>query len=348
VATIYRTDPVQDARWSELLERHPDASVFHTAAWQRTLSLTYGYQAIAFTTSAPDGPLRDGIVFSWIRSWLTGSRFVSVAFADHCQPLVSSERTLSEMLLNVRQYTDAEHARYAECRWIHTHLLSAQELDGFDSSRSYMHHRLDLRPRLEDIFNAFHKSCIQRKIQRAEKESLIYREGSSDEMLRDFYQLLILTRRRHGVPPQPMAWFRNLRDCFGTDFKVRIASKNGRPLASLLTLQFKDRMVYKYGCSDASFHRLGTMPWLFWRAVQDAKASGLAELDLGRSDLTDPGLIAFKDHLGAVSSILTNYRYPRSGKARSSKKTWLSAKLFTHLPAPILRAAGTLFYRHAG
>jgi len=205
-----------------------------------------------------------------------------------------------------------------------------------------------LRPPLEDIFRSFHKNCIQRKIRRAEREGVSYREGSSDDMLQDFYRLLILTRRRHGVPPQPMAWFRNLRDSFGPAFKVRIAIKNGEALGGLLTLRFKDRMVYKYGCSNAGYHRLGTMPFLFWHAVQDAKESGCVELDLGRSDLADQGLIEFKTHLGASSSKVTNYRYPGSGRAHTSKKTWFSSKLYAHLPTPILKAAGTLFYRHVG
>ena len=348
VATVYRTDPIEDARWSELLERHPDASVFHTAAWQRALKLTYGYQALVFTTSAPGCPLQNGMVFSRVQSWLTGSRFVSVAFADHCQPLVSNEPALTTLVKDVQECCNRERSRYAEFRWIHLPIVSAQELDRFDSTKMFAHHRLDLRPKLEEIFRAFHKSCIQRKIRRAEREGLDYREGSSDEMLQDFYRLLILTRRRHGVPPQPMAWFRNLRDSFGTAFKVRIASKSGQPLASILTLQFKDRMVYKYGGSDARYHRIGTMPWLFWHAVQDAKESGAMELDLGRSDLTDRGLIEFKNHLGASSSILTNYRYPRSGSVRTSKKAWFMLKLYAHLPTPILKAAGTLFYRHAG
>ena len=57
--------------------------------------------------------------------------------------------------------------------------------------------------------------------------------------------------------------------------------------------------------------RLGGMPFLFWRLIQDARARGFAELDLGRSDVDQPGLIAFKDHLGATRSTLTYYRYPK-------------------------------------
>jgi lipid II:glycine glycyltransferase (peptidoglycan interpeptide bridge formation enzyme) len=200
---------------------------------------------------------------------------------------------------------------------------------------------------LEEVFRGFHKSCIQRKILRADREGLECEEGSSDEILREFYRLMVLTRRRHGLPPQPFAWFRNLRDCFGAGFRIRIATKNRQPLASILTLQFKNRLVYKYGCSDARFHHLGTMPWLFWRTVQDGKELGLTELDLGRSDQADQGLIAFKDHLGACSSTLTNYRHPRRGGIGIFNVMHLP-RFYAHLPTSILKAMGSLLYRHVG
>jgi len=38
--------------------------------------------------------------------------------------------------------------------------------------------------------------------------------------------------------------------------KIRVASKDGRPIASILTLSWKDIMVYEYGCSDERFHNL--------------------------------------------------------------------------------------------
>src|SRR5262249_27737023 len=152
------------------------------------------------------------------------------------------------------------------------------------------------------LFRRLHPSCVQRKIRRAEREQLTYEAGESNELLKQFYSLLLLTRRRHGLPPHPFAWFCNLRDCLGDAFKIHVASKNHLPIASILTLRHKDTLVYKYGCSDARFHAMGAMPLLFWQAIEGGKALGLGKFDLGRSDVDDQGLITFKNHLGATSS----------------------------------------------
>ena len=75
---LYQIDPVGDPRWSEFLEKHPCASVFHTPGWLEALRRTYGYEPIAYTSSPYGGEIRNGLVFCRIDSWLTGRRLVSL------------------------------------------------------------------------------------------------------------------------------------------------------------------------------------------------------------------------------------------------------------------------------
>lgn len=74
---IYAFDPLRDERWPDFVGQHPHASVFHTAAWLRALERTYHFTPLAFTTSPPDGELKNAVVLSALRSWLTGPRLVS-------------------------------------------------------------------------------------------------------------------------------------------------------------------------------------------------------------------------------------------------------------------------------
>jgi lipid II:glycine glycyltransferase (peptidoglycan interpeptide bridge formation enzyme) len=221
---------------------------------------------------------------------------------------------------------------------------------GLKPSAEYCLHRIDLRAKSTEIFRRFHPSSTKRAIRRAEREGVTYETGTSNQLLASFYGLLRLTRRRHGLPPQPLAWFRNLVACLGDRVSIHVASKDGQPIASIMTLSFKNTLSYKYGGSDASRHRLGGMPFLFWRLIQDAQTRGFVELDLGRSDIDQPGLVAFKEHLGATRSTLTYYRYPeRQVDARHSD--WMSRVargVLAHLPDATLDLAGRLLYKHMG
>jgi Acetyltransferase (GNAT) domain len=345
--TVYSLDPLEDPRWPEFVGRHPSASVFHAPGWLRALQRTYHYEPVAFTTSAPTEQLRNAVVFCVVRSWLTGRRLVCVPFSDHCEPLVASAEELNELRLYVQRIGKQQRCKYVEMRSSN----SALQLDGvFQKTKTFYLHRLDLRPNPDALLRSFHRDCIQRKIRRAEREGLTCEEGRSEELVQKFYQLLLRTRRRLELPPQPRNWFRNLVDCLGDNVKIRMASKDGRPLASILTLSFKDVLVYKYGCSDERFHNLGGMPLLLWNAIQEGKRNGAREFDMGRSDTDNPGLIAFKEHWGATRSQLTYWRYParQAPPAAAGWRMQAAKKIFAHIPDSFLIAAGKMFYRHIG
>jgi lipid II:glycine glycyltransferase (peptidoglycan interpeptide bridge formation enzyme) len=211
-------------------------------------------------------------------------------------------------------------------------------------------HALDLRPELDSLFRGFDKSCIQRRIRHAEREQLTYEEGCSEALLAKFYSLLILTRRRHGVPPQPLVWFRNAIACLGDKLVIRVVSKNDLPVASILTILYKDTLTYKYGCSDAKFNNLGGTPLLFWKAIQDAKGKGVTKFDLGRSEVQNSGLITFKENWGATSVPLDYYRLPaqQPSHLNSAWRSRFAKGVFSMMPDSLLSVTGRLLYRHIG
>jgi lipid II:glycine glycyltransferase (peptidoglycan interpeptide bridge formation enzyme) len=214
---------------------------------------------------------------------------------------------------------------------------------------TYYFHSLDLRWPLEELFHRFHKDCVQRKIRRAERERLVCEEGTSDDLLEKFYRLMVMTRRRQNLPPQPLRWFRGLISSFADDIKIRVASKDAVPVASILTLRHKKSIVYKYGCSDVAFNNLGGTALLFWNTIQEAKARGLEELELGRSDISNTGLVAFKERWGAARSELSYWTYPESYALGSSAWQWkLAQRLVPRAPDWALKAAGRILYPHIG
>jgi Acetyltransferase (GNAT) domain len=347
ILTVYAFSPLNDPRWSEFIDAHPRATIFHSTGWLEALRRTYGYVPIGYTTSAPDEPLTNGIVFCRIRSWLTGSRMVSLPFSDHCDPLFGNREQYEEIIGFLQRTLERESLRYVEIRPRSADLPAEPS---FEAAGTFCFHALDLRPGLKELFLQLQKDCIQRKVRRAEREGLCYETGRSNLLLRTFYDLLLLTRRRHKLPPQPMNWFRNLITCLADRVEIHVASKDGRPVASLLTLSHGNRLVYKYGCSDANFHNLGGMPFLFWRVIERGKKQGFQEFDLGRSDRDNEGLITFKDRLGAGRSNLTYLRCSavHSQAVVGSQGAEIARRVFGLMPSGLLSVAGKLFYRHVG
>ena len=344
---VYTLDPLRDPRWPEFLERYPSATMFHSRGWLEALRRTYAYEPVAYTTSPPMAELTNGLVFCRINSWLTGRRLVSLPFSDHTEPLANREGELQYLLGFLERDSRRTNWRYIEIRPLRGAVANSA---GFATSGVFYFHSIDLRPPLEVLFRSFHKNCTQRKIRRAEREALTYEEGRSEVLLRKFYQLLLLTCRRRQLPPQPLDWFRHLIECIGDSLKIRVASKDGRPVASILTLSYKRSMLFKYGCSDARFNSLGGTHFLLWKAIEEAKRSGLHEFDLGRSDLHAPGLVTFKDRWGTTRSLINYLRCPASpsGGAGGSWAMRIAKPVLSRMPENFLLAVGKTFYRHAG
>jgi CelD/BcsL family acetyltransferase involved in cellulose biosynthesis len=349
---LYRIDPLKDARWDELLKRHPDASVFHSTEWLEALRRTYGYESIAFTTSPPDERMENGFVFCRVESWLTGRRLVSLPFSDYCEPLVQEKEDLQVFISALEEESGRGYWRYVEIRprqAVETASPLCHEI------AEYTFHQLDLEPSLDVLFRNLHKDSTQRKILRAKREGLTYEEGPAESSLDTFYQLLTITRRRHQVPPQPRTWFRNLIASFGSGLQIRIAYKGRQPVAGMLTLRYKDTLYYKYGGSDVRFNNLGGMHMLYWEAIQRAKDSGLRLFDLGRSDADQAGLITFKRRWGATQSRLVYLRFAPSANhvhafepARETWRTRLAKQVFARAPVSVLPILGKAFYKHIG
>src|SRR5206468_12630338 len=94
---------------------------------------------------------------------------------------------------------------------------------GFGTDQIFYLHKIDLRPPLSELFNSFAKTGCQQKIRRAERMKLTYVEGRSDVVLKKFYRLLLKTRRRKHVPPQPIEWLHNHIPCLVDKLNVLVA-----------------------------------------------------------------------------------------------------------------------------
>jgi Acetyltransferase (GNAT) domain len=346
---IYTLDPLLDSRWDEFLQRAPRASAFHSSGWLRALAQSYGYLPVVFTTTPPGSPLQNGTVFAAVKNWFSERRLVSLPFSDHVDPLMDAEEALSELLATLK-------TEQCEGRWLKIELRPTETTHSqtdwplFHDGFSYILQKVDLRPGLDAVFSRFHRDSIRRKIRKAERCGVVQEVGRDDRLLQQFFHLAILTRRRHSLPPPPLAWFRNILVCFGENAKIRVASKDGKPVAAILTLRFKQTALYKYGCSDSNFHNLGTMPFLLWKAMEEEYQTGAKEFDLGRSDLDNHGLIRFKEKLGAEPSLIRYKVFPK-GRPPEPGHNWrlnFAKKIFRLLPEKALVFAGSQIYPHIG
>jgi CelD/BcsL family acetyltransferase involved in cellulose biosynthesis len=345
--TVYTLDPLRDARWPEFLELHESASVFHSVSWLEAIRDTYGYEPVVYTTSAPGTPLTNGVLLCRIRSWITGRRMVSLPFSDHCDPLLDTPESTAALAAELRNGVAGGKWKYIELR----PFRAVEAGEGAATMPVGTMHMLDLRPAKEKLFRATHKTAIQQKVHRAEREGVQCEVGNSEKLLQAFYRLQLLTRRRHQLPPQPIEWFRNVAKRMGGQLQIRVAYHSGKEVAAMLMLFHKKTIVYKYRWSDAEYSNLGATQLLLWNAVAEAKSAGMVQMDYGRSDADNEGLITYKNRWGATCFPLSYARWslrPAAEKSEGSALSGVAKRIFAVMPDALLETTGRILYRHVG
>ena len=279
-----------------------------------------------------------------VSSFLTGKRGVSLPFTDYCEPLVPHVEVSKVLFEAIVQEGRKRQWKYIELRGGTDFLGDGQ------ASEWFYRHTLDLTPGDANLFKSLRDST-RRNIKKAEKEGVDVRFETTPEALREFYRLNCLTRREHGLPPQPWHFFEQLHEeilakGMGT---VALAFYQGDAVAANVYLHANGEAIYKYGASDKTYQNLRAANLVMWEAI--GCAAGRQEPLLRPHGARKRGTAPVQDGLGREESVINYYRYDLAADAFVPGPKTVSARAnraFSRLPVPALKAIGGLLYRHMG
>jgi hypothetical protein len=338
-------NPSEQKDWNELLLRSPGISFFHTSTWAEVLRESYHYEPLFFTIREP-AAIKALLPVMEVNSFLTGKRGVSLPFTDYCEPVVSDAAQFQEMFAAAVAFGKKQNWRYLELRG--GERFFPQE----EPSEWYYGHTLDLAEGSRKLFDSL-RSSNRRNIKKAEKEKIAVAISTSPDALQAFCRLNALTRRDHGLPPQPRRFFQCVHDRIlarNMGFIVQ-ASLRGAAIAANVYFTFGDQMIYKYGASDRAFQYLRASNLVMWEAIRWGCDHGYRTLCFGRTEPDNKGLRQFKAGWGAREHLIKYYRYDLQKdvvvKTPAAVKPSYH-KIFSKLPIPVLNMLGSILYRHMG
>lgn len=332
--------------WDRELQSYPAASVFHTAAWARVLVRTYGhkpfYLRFCHEMAAPAlVPLME------VQSPITGRRGVCLPFSDLCAPLLPGSIGL-HMLRPALEQVARDH------RWKHLELRGGSPpAGGPDSSPpTFLGHHLDIGPGADVLWQQLAGS-VRRAIRKAEGHGLHVRIDHDEKAVRSFYSIHARTRRRHGLPPQPFDFFRNLHleRLIGPDSGfVVTAGWRGNPVAAAVFLRYEKSFIYKFGASDESVWKSRPNNLVMWEGIRHLAAAGARSLHFGRTSIGQEGLRRFKLSWGAEEEAISYCKYHTHASAwqevNANSARRLTRSIFRLMPLSLNRLAGRLLYPH--
>ena len=336
-------DPLSDPDWDRLVASHPDSGFFHSSAWAKVLVRTYGHKPLYLSFLQEYRPVAL-IPMMEIRSAFTGRRGICLPFSDFCEPLIFDEGAAETVLAKIEGLARERKWRHFEIRGGRSMLPAAA------ASRKFYGHRLALPESGEELLARF-ASPVRRAIRKAEKSGLTAQVTTKREAVLEFYRLHVRTRRRHGIPPQPLSFFLNIyKEAVekGQGFVV-LARSGKKSLAAAVFLQFGKTALYKFGASDESYQEFRGNNLVMWEAIQFLIRRRCQLLHFGRTAIENDGLRRFKTGWGAEEELIEYFEFDieaETWKNGGSDGSGFYNKIFRRLPLVLNRFAGSVLYPH--
>lgn len=338
-------NPLSFQDWDEVVLSNKHYSFFHSSAWARVVCESYQYKPIYFAI-IKDRNIVVLIPFMEVKSILTGKRGVSLPFSDYSDPIIYEYDNTGEIFKHLIKYGKDNGWKSIEIRG---GSISSSNLQ---PSSSYYGHTLELSKDSDKIFPTFRDST-KRNIKKAIKEGVTVSRHQSLEAIKEFYRLNCLTRKEHGLPPQPLLFFKKIFEHIISHNKgiVVLASYKDIYVAGAVFFHFGDKVIYKYGASNKNHQHLRANNLVMWEAIKWYSENGYKQFCFGRTEIENKGLLQFKRGWGVLEHAINYYKYDMANNSfviNSVSKSTASARLFHNMPVSLLKMTGSFIYRHFG
>ncbi|MCB1097965.1 MAG: GNAT family N-acetyltransferase [Verrucomicrobiae bacterium] len=356
--TADAVDPVSSVggqRWDDAVSRFVGCTPFHSSAWARVLASTYGHVP-RYSLLRMGGEVAACIPVMEVSSNWTGRRGVSLPFSDLCGPLVkafgvSKGGDLREAVTQRFVDLSAYHRwKYCEIRGGDIAMegkVSASPSEG----STFVGHVLTLDEPYEATESHF-SGAARRGVRKAAAAGLRvsissdsssspgpYIRRSHSAAVEAYYYLHQRTRRRHGLPPQSLTFFRRViaeMTSKESGFVMLAETPSGDPVAGAVFFEFRGSAVFKFGASLSDSWGGRPNNLVMAEAIRFLTERGVRTLHFGRTELANQGLRRFKLGWGAKEIPLPYFRVHPSSKSPSSpiatdESVGVSSRSATHL-----------------
>ena len=312
--TTHVIDPCTSEQWAELAQT---GDLFHSPPWLRVLRDSFGVEPSAVLLDRAGADTQAGLPFCRIED-LVGKRISTLPFSDFSGPLgVTSDQDWHALLSAV-----LDMGAPFRIRTVHDERLTRD--DRLEHIGRAKWHVVELASDPDETWGRLASSARQ-NIRRAKRNGLEVTVSSEPSAMAQFEDLhLGLRRQKYGMLSQPPEFFQSLVEHFAGDHAVVIASSEGVPVASILLLRWGNRAYYKFNASRVEALSTRANDLVMWEAIDYATTQWQCKLlDLGLSDIDQPGLIRYKSKYAAIEGEIETFR------SKSPDESSLSAEART-------------------
>jgi FemAB-related protein (PEP-CTERM system-associated) len=326
--------------WNAYVLAHQYGTPFHLIAWKDTIQEAFGYRPM-YLVAVEGATIRGVLPLFLVNNFLMGKVLLSTPFAVYGGILADSAEVRELFARRLAQLGESLKVDYVELRNAYP-----EQNAGFTSVTNYVTFGQPIGADEPQLLEGIPRKT-RRMVRRSLEASLETRQQQTD--FAAFEDLYSRNLQRLGTPAFPRRHFTALLRNFGKQADIREVVHQGRVIAAVMTLYFRDQVLPYYGASDPEFNALAPNNYMYFDLMRWGGNHGYTWFDFGRSKKIS-GSHDFKTHWGMVERdlpyevLLVKRKTLPSLNPNDSKFEW-PIKIWQRLPLWVTRSVGPRLLR---
>ncbi len=336
---LIQINPLISSSWGEALSNNPNPQFFHHSFWLKTLIDTYRFKPLCFMIQSDKGYTIPFLVVTTLKG---KKKAVALPFSDGCDIQCGNIRhdELVATLLSIAKQEKLDRLDFKG---------TSSFQPSFEPSHSYYGHKLQLTKDEKKLWKNL-ASSKQRNIKKAQREIITVTFNNNLQSMREYYRLHCITRKRHGLPPQPVRFFDAIHENIISKGygEVALGYAEKSAIAGAIYLFSGSEVLYKFGASDKNLQHMRVNDLLMWDAINRYAQKGFKTFSFGKTEKFHEGLCRFKEGFGAERVVMDDYCYDvLTGNLIKDAPSvhGIHNKIFRRMPVPLLKLCGEILYR---
>jgi len=330
----------QNSEWDAFVQRQPDWTHFHLAAWRDVMNTVFGHPCPYLVARDGQGAIVGVLPLVRVKSLLFGHYLVSMPFLNYGGPLGSNEARAA-LIAEAQRVAKQDGVKLLQLRARST--LPTDLADGLQKLTVLV----DIPEGGSEALWKQLSHKMRTKVRKPQKEGVEVRFGRAE--LAPFYHVLAHNMRDLGTPVQSKRFYEVIADTFGESVWFAAAYLNGEAIAGGCGFVWRDEMEITWSSSLRSAMNIRPGYLLHWSFLERAAQQGLRLANFGRST-PGSGTHEYKQQWGGRDEQLHWYFAASSAEASTpspddGKYSW-GPRLWKKLPVGVATALGPRIVRN--
>lgn len=321
----------------------PNATLFHRPGWGPVVERTYGYRSQYLMAKTVAGEVQGVLPLVAVKSPLFGHALLSTAFFVYGGILAANDTVRDALARKAKELGETSGADYVELR-----SQSAALQEWPTKSTVYATFKREIAQDEADNLKQIPRKK-RADVRKGIKSNLDVTTGIDPKT---FYAIYAESLRNLGTPVFGLRFVEAILTEFGEITELSMASRDGEPLAVLMSFFFKDEVLPYYGGALPAARACHAYDLLYWSLMRRAVERGTRTFDFGRSKF-GTGAFDYKAYWGFEPTPL-HYQYHLIKTKEMpdinplNPKFQLMTRIWQKLPLPVANTIGPLIARQLG